>query len=57
MSIFFYCPWSNKNEWLKKIQLTFKKTKVFSIEDNPNLEKIECAIVWDLPNHILGKMK
>tara|TARA_Y100000590_G_scaffold468853_1_gene653488 strand:+ start:10561 stop:11493 length:933 start_codon:yes stop_codon:yes gene_type:complete len=57
MSIFFYCPWSNKNEWLKKIQLTFKKSKVFSIEDNPNLEKIECAIVWDLPNHILGKMK
>ena len=57
MSIFFYCPWSNKKDWFKKIQSTFKKTKVFSIEDNPNLEKIKCAIVWELPNHILDKMK
>ena len=57
MSIFFYCPWPNKNEWLKSIKSSFKKTKVFSLEDNPNLEKIECAIVWNLPNNILRKMK
>ena len=52
MSIFFYSPWPNKTDWLKSIKLTFKKTKVFSLEDKPNFEKIECAIIWDLPNNI-----
>ena len=57
MKVFFYCPWGNKVEWLKTVRRKFKKTKIYTLEDKPNLAKMEIAIIWDLPEEIMKKMK
>ena len=57
MSILFYCNFSNKKQWLNSIKRKFPKNKVFTINDNPDLLKIEYAIVWNLPNSIMKKLK
>ena len=57
MSIFFYCNFRNKKEWLKSIKKKFSKNKVFSIKDKPNFSQIEYAIVWNLPDSIMKKLK
>ncbi len=57
MNIFFYCKWINKDEWLTKIKKKFKNHKILTLSDKPNFEKIECAIIWEIPDKLLGKMK
>ena len=57
MSILFHCLWHNKNEWLRVIKKQFKGHKIYSLEDKPDLSSIEFAIIWDLSNEVLGKMK
>ncbi len=57
MSLLFYCPWPNKHHWLSEIRRKFKKIKIYTLKDNPNFSKIEYAIIWNLPNNILEKMK
>ena len=57
MSILFYCNFSNKKQWLKSVKRKFPKNKVFTINDNPDLLKIEYAIVWNLPDSIMKKLK
>ena len=57
MNIFFYCPWHDKNHWLKQIKKTFKNNKILTLENKPDLSKIEYAIIWNLPNQIFKKLK
>tara|TARA_B110000263_G_C15290908_1_gene503277 strand:- start:508 stop:1449 length:942 start_codon:yes stop_codon:yes gene_type:complete len=56
MNILLHCEFDNKDEWEKSIKKTFKFDKVFLLKDNPNLNKIECAIIWNIPNNILKKL-
>ena len=57
MSILFYSPWKNNHEWLREIKKKFNKTGIFTLQNKPNLSKIEFAIIWQLPNQILKKIK
>jgi len=57
MNIFFYCKWINKDEWLTKIKKKFKNHKILTLSDKPDFEKIECAIIWEIPDKLLEKMK
>ena len=56
MSILFYSPWHDRHEWLKEIKKKFKNKHVVTLQDNPDLSKIKCAIIWDLPNAIYRKL-
>ncbi len=56
MSILFYCNFSNKKQWLNAVKKKFPKNKVFTIADKPNLNKIEYAFIWNLPNNIMKKL-
>ncbi len=57
MSIFFYCNFKNKKQWLNSINKKFPKHKVFTIKDKPDFSKIKYAIVWNLPDTIMKKLK
>ena len=57
MSILFYCNFTNKKKWLQTIKKKFPENKVFTINDNPDFLKIEYAIVWNLPDSIMKKLK
>ncbi len=57
MSILFYCNFSNKKEWLNSVKKKFSRNKVFTINDKPDFLKIEYAIVWNLPDNIMKKLK
>ena len=56
MTILFYCPWHNRDEWLKKIKEKFKNIKIATLIDKPNFSKIKYAIIWDLPDNIYQKL-
>ena len=56
MSIFFYSPWPNNTDWLKKIKKKFKGYKIYTLNDNPDFKKIKYALVWDIKDNILSKM-
>ena len=57
MSIFFYCPWHDKDNWIKSIKKIFKNEKILTTRDDPDYSKIQYAIVWDLPDSINKKLK
>ena len=56
MRILFHCPWHNSKEWLETIKKQFKNNKIYTLNDKLDLSKIECAIIWNISNHILSKM-
>ena len=56
MSIFFYCNFTNKKQWLNSVKKKFSKDKVFVIDDKPDFSKIKYAIIWNLPNSIMKKL-
>ena len=59
MSILFYSPWNKhiNEKWLTSINYYFRKTKVYTLKDNPDLSKIEFCIIWELDDKILKKLK
>ena len=57
MSILFYCNFSNKKQWLNSVKKKFSTNKIFTIKDKPDFLKIEYAIVWNLPDNIMKKLK
>tara|TARA_Y100000768_G_scaffold196074_1_gene147324 strand:- start:1458 stop:2387 length:930 start_codon:yes stop_codon:yes gene_type:complete len=57
MAIFFYCNFTNKKQWLNTIKKKFPNNKVYTIKDKPNFLKIKYAIIWNLPNNIMKKLK
>ena len=56
VNIFFYCNFDNRIEWEESIKKIFKKEKIFLLKDKPDFDKIDCAIVWNIPNNILKKL-
>ena len=56
MTILFYCPWHDKNEWLKAIKKKFANNKIVTLENKLDFSKVTSAIIWDLPNEIYKKL-
>jgi len=56
MSILFYCPWHDKNEWIKQIKKKFNGNKIVTLDDKPDFSKIKYAIIWELPNEVYKKL-
>lgn len=56
MNILFYCTFSNQSKWIKILKKKFKDHKIFTVNDNIDLKKIDIAIVWNLPNSVLKKL-
>ena len=56
MSILFHCTFSNSKEWKTKIKEKFKNKKIISINDKNEFDKVDIAIIWNLPNQILNKL-
>jgi len=56
MNILVHCNFSNNKKWEKAIRKKFRGENIFTLRDEPKLEKIDCAIIWNIPNEILGKL-
>ena len=56
MNIFFYATYSNQEEFFHTLKKKFKHDKIFTINDNVDLSKIDIAMVWNLPSSVFKKM-
>ena len=56
MNILYHCTFSNQDDFLKLLKKKIKPHKIFTLDDNIQLDKIEAALVWNLPNKILKKL-
>tara|TARA_B110000438_G_scaffold301026_1_gene354863 strand:- start:1657 stop:2586 length:930 start_codon:yes stop_codon:yes gene_type:complete len=56
MNIFYYSKFSNETEWLIILKKKFKGHKIITIKDNFDYQKIDIAIIWNLPNSIFKKL-
>ena len=57
MNILFHCTLSDSNEWLKSLKKKFKGHKFLTVNKNTDYNKVEIAVIWNLPNHIFRKIK
>ena len=57
MNILFHASFANQDEFLKSLRKKFFPHKVFTLDQNVPLDKIEVALVWNLPDKILKKLK
>lgn len=57
MNILFYASFANQDEFLKSLRKKFFSHKIFTLDQNVPLDKIEVALVWNLPDKILKKLK
>jgi len=57
MNILFHASFANQDEFLKSLRKKFFYHKVFTLDQNVPLDKIEVALVWNLPDKILKKLK
>ena len=56
MNILFHASFANQDEFLKSLKKIFSH-KIFTLDQNIPLDKIEVALVWNLPDKILKKLK
>ncbi len=56
MSILFHCTFENSIEWKRKIRKKFRNKQIVSIHDINLFNKVEIAIIWNLPDQILNKL-
>ncbi len=56
MAILFHTTFSDAKIWKQEIKQQFKKEKIISINDKRNFQKVEYAIVWNLPDIVLKKL-
>ena len=56
MNIFFYATYSNQEEFFHTLKKKFKHDKIYTINDNVDLSKIDVAMVWNLPSSVFKKM-
>jgi len=57
MNILFHASLVNQDEFLKSLRKKFFSHKIFTLDQNVPLDKIEVALVWNLPDKILKKLK
>ena len=56
MNIFFYATYSNHKEFLNTLKKKFRNDKIYTVNDNVDLSKIDVALVWNLPDKIFKKL-
>ncbi len=56
MNIFFYATYSNHKEFLNTLKKKFRNDKIYTVNDNVDLSKIDVAMVWNLPEKIFKKL-
>jgi len=56
MNIFFYATYSNHKEFLNTLKKKFRNDKIYTVNDNVDLSKIDVAMVWNLPEKIFNKL-
>ena len=56
MTIFFYCNWHDRDDWLKEIKKKFINDRIVTLKDSPDFSKIKYAITWDLPDEVYQKL-
>jgi len=56
MNILFHASFANQDEFLKSLRKKFFSHKIFTLDQNVPLDKIEVALVWNLPDKILKKL-
>ena len=56
MNILFYATYYNQEEFFYTLKKKFKYDKIFTINDNVDLSKIDVAMVWNLPSSVFKKM-
>ena len=58
MTILFHNTTFDKIDvWKKIIKKYFKNEKIISIKDYKNFHDVNCAIIWNLPDNILSRLK
>ena len=58
MTILFHNTTFDKIDvWKKTIKKYFKNEKIISLKDYKNFHDVNCAIIWNLPDNILSKLK
>ena len=57
MNILFHASFANQDEFLKSLRKKFFSHKIFTLDQNVPLDKIEVALIWNLPDKILQKLK
>ena len=58
MTILFHNTTFDKIDvWKKTIKKYFKNEKIISIKDYQNFNDVNCAIIWNLPDNILSRLK
>ena len=57
MNILFHASFANQDEFLKSLRKKFFSHKIFTLDQNVPLDKIEVALVWNLTDKILKKLK
>jgi len=57
MNILFHASFANQDEFLKLLRKKFFSHKIFTLDQNVPLDKIEVALLWNLPDKILKKLK
>ena len=56
MNIFFYATYTNHKEFLNTLKKKFRNDKIYTINDNIDLRKIDVAMVWNLPKKIFKRL-
>ena len=56
MNILFHCTFENSNEWKRKLKKKFRNKNIISIYDKSKFDKVDIAIIWNLPKQILKKL-
>jgi len=58
MTILFHNTTFDKIDvWKKTIKKYFKNEKIISIKDYKKFNDVNCAIIWNLPDDILSRLK
>tara|TARA_B100000029_G_scaffold110214_5_gene102005 strand:- start:8148 stop:9077 length:930 start_codon:yes stop_codon:yes gene_type:complete len=57
MSILFHCTFPNEDKWFNSVKRKFKNHKVYKISNKFDYNLIQYAIVWNLPDKVLNKLK
>tara|TARA_B110000196_G_scaffold142877_1_gene123580 strand:+ start:1252 stop:2181 length:930 start_codon:yes stop_codon:yes gene_type:complete len=56
MNILFHCNFTNHKDFYNLIKKKIKNHKIHTSDKNINYQKIDIAIVWNLPNQILKEL-
>jgi len=56
LNILFYCPFANERQLFKIIKKKFTGNNIFTINNKVDYQKIDIAMIWNLPDEIFKKL-